>query len=742
MPSDPVSAPAADRATVAWWQRGRQLLAGTRAGWLVLGGAAVKLVVFGVTRLTGPVGILDLFDTLGSLALIAGLAYFTYRGFRHANRRLLWRVRRKLIISYIFIGVFPVLLVISFFILTGLLLFLNVSSYLVASSLQNVAEEARFLAQTTVLEIQRGGGGESAAQPVLERKEAAIGSRYRGASMALVSTGTPPCGAPPGTGAGEAAPAGARAPGRPLVVAGPWAHVDPPRSLPAWVACSGFGGLVTYHPKEDAPPDTLDRPVAIRAVGLPEDPRPRYAVIVDIPLNDQVVERLRDDTSVKVNTVTVLDEGRAGAAGADLGRTTVRPVDLNAKDAAANTKPYRINWVMVVDAVDWATGRTRQAVAGIAVRIPDIYERLSAAQGRLRSLSLGSLFLALLLVIAGLFLVIEGVALVGGLALARSITGSIHSLFAGTERVRRGDFSHRIAVRGEDQLGELASSFNSMTSSIEDLLRQAEEKKRLEEELRIAREIQMSLLPRGHLAIPGLSVTALCVPAREVGGDYYDLIRLDDSRLGVLIADVSGKGTSAALYMAELKGIVLSLSKTSPSPRDLLVRANRIIRENLDSRSFITMTYAVIDLGARTMTYARAGHTPLMYRANGTAHGRVRVLAPEGMVLGLQIDDGRLFEALLQEETLPLGPGDLLLFFTDGISEAMNGASDCFGEARLGQIVEEHGDLPTEELRERILREIESFVDGAPQHDDMTLILLRVEPAARDLAAPRRAVAT
>ena len=212
-------------------------------------------------------------------------------------------------------------------------------------------------------------------------------------------------------------------------------------------------------------------------------------------------------------------------------------------------------------------------------------------------------------------------ALVAGLALARSITGSVHELFAGTERVRQGDFTHKIAISAKDQLGELAESFNSMTASIEDLLRQAAEKKRLEEELRIAHEIQMSLLPQGPLRMPGLSVTALCVPAREVGGDYYDFLPLDAHRLGVLIADVSGKGTSAALYMAELKGLMLSLSRIHTSPRDLLIEANRIIAEHLDARSFITMTYAVVDLRARTMTYARAGHTPLIYLPGAGAGG-------------------------------------------------------------------------------------------------------------------------
>jgi len=134
-----------------------------------------------------------------------------------------------------------------------------------------------------------------------------------------------------------------------------------------------------------------------------------------------------------------------------------------------------------------------------------------------------------------------------GLALARSITGAIHELFAGTERVRQGDFGHRIPVLARDQLGELASSFNQMTGSIEDLLRQAAEKKRLEEEMRLAREIQMSLLPRGPLVVPGVAISALCVPAREVGGDYYDVLSLPDGRFGVLIADVSSSRSARCI---------------------------------------------------------------------------------------------------------------------------------------------------------------------------------------------------
>jgi serine phosphatase RsbU (regulator of sigma subunit) len=223
-------------------------------------------------------------------------------------------------------------------------------------------------------------------------------------------------------------------------------------------------------------------------------------------------------------------------------------------------------------------------------------------------------------------------------------------------------------------------------------------------------------------------LTAHCEPAREVGGDYYDYLRIDGDRLGILIADVSGKGTSAALYMAELKGLVLSLSQIYQSPRQLLIEANRILAANLDSRSFITITYAMIDLKNRVMTYARAGHTPLIYLpGNGAGGGRAQVLIPNGMVVGLRIDGAAAkFNELLEEQQINLTTGDVIVFYTDGITEAMNQASDLFGESRLGRIIEEHGHLESGELRERILREIEAFVGTADQHDDMTMILMKV----------------
>jgi len=183
--------------------------------------------------------------------------------------------------------------------------------------------------------------------------------------------------------------------------------------------------------------------------------------------------------------------------------------------------------------------------------------------------------------------------------------------------------------------------------------------------------------------------------------------------------------------MAELKGLVLSLSQIYQSPRQLLLEVNRIISENLDTRSFITMTYSVLDLSAGTMTFARAGHTPLLYlRADGT---RPQVLVPDGLVVGLRVPGAtEKFADLLKEQRVELHKGDVIVLYTDGITEAMNQNSDLFGEARLGGIVAEHGHLDAADLRERILREIEAFVGSADQHDDMTMILIKVEAVAAE----------
>jgi sigma-B regulation protein RsbU (phosphoserine phosphatase) len=495
-----------------------------------------------------------------------------------------------------------------------------------------------------------------------------------------------------------------------------------PASIPAWLSRDGSVGTIAL-PSADQPGEVE---LVIRAARpVMKDGAVAGFAIADLPIGLEMVQKLQEQTRVRAGAASVLAENN---------QTPMVTLETagNSADAGGGWATLFRKSVIFLDYYDWETGTSRRVSISLSYRPGELYRQLSGAQQIVvGTQTLGEWAILILLVIAALFLIIEIVALSMGLALARSITSSIHELFMGTERVRHGDFAHRIDVYTNDQLGELAGSFNQMTGSIEGLLQTAAEKKRLEEELRIARVIQMSLLPRGPLDVPGLAVTALCVPAREVGGDYYDFFQLPGGRLGVLIADVSGKGTSAALYMAELKGLVLALSQMYQSPRQLLIEVNRIISEHLDSKSFITMTYAVIDPQLGVMTFCRAGHTPLIFLPGPSVSApAAQVLIPSGMVLGLSIDGAAAkFESLLEEERIDLSSGDVIVLYTDGITEAMNMESDLFGDARLSRIVEEHGHLESGELRERIMREVEAFVGGADQHDDMTMILLKVDQA-------------
>jgi sigma-B regulation protein RsbU (phosphoserine phosphatase) len=182
--------------------------------------------------------------------------------------------------------------------------------------------------------------------------------------------------------------------------------------------------------------------------------------------------------------------------------------------------------------------------------------------------------------------------------------------------------------------------------------------------------------------------------------------------------------------MAELKGLMLALSHGEPSPRQLLVEVNRRLVNHLDNRSFITMTYAVVDLEAGTLTCARAGHTPLIVvTGDGTD-----VVLPAGMIIGVRLPGAtERFETLLTEHIRPIRPGDAIVLYTDGITEAMDGQGELFGDTALARVVAAHRDLDAAGIRERVLREVRAFVGNAEPHDDMTMVVLKVTGGA---AAP------
>ena len=689
----------------------RRLLVDRWPGRCLFGGLAARLAILVLEWVVGDTWITSIVGVAASLAAIAGGAVVLWWIFQRVRRRMLWRVRERLIISYLFIGVVPALLIVVIVLFGAALLTIGLSSHLFMTSVDGIRAEAQGIARTVADELDRSGGG-AAVQEILDRHVMRGQRRFPGLSIALV----------PRQADGSQGPVLSSAPvaGRSsLVRAGAWAHQPPPDRIPAWTSRADFAHIVAGgNGRQDEAPELF---VRVLTHGRARD----WSVVADVPLDEAAWARIEEATGIEL--IALPPRAAAADAGSTAAMTQPRYI-LNWRGGKLVSEPFVFIPTRAWDRPLGDAGS--ETMAQIRVAPGELYQRLSSAQGSVSGQRMATVSAAVFGFIAVLFLIVEGAALAMGWALARSITGSIHAIFTGTERLRLGDLGHRIPIRSRDQLGELAESFNAMTANIETLLEQAAEKRRLEEELRIAREIQMSLLPRQAPPLAGLSLAALCVPAREVGGDYYDFFALGPRRLGVLVADVAGKGTSAALYMAELKGLMLSLSQTHESPRRLLTDVNRIIAENIDARSFITMTYAIVDLDRGTLTYARAGHTPLVHR---TAHSPASacLLVPSGMVVGLKLDGlEHRFADLLEEQTVALSPGDVFVLYTDGVSEAMNADGDLYGEDRLRILVEQHAGLGADGLRERLVRDIEAHVGAADAHDDMTLIVVSVDKVA------------
>jgi sigma-B regulation protein RsbU (phosphoserine phosphatase) len=668
------------------------------AGRLLLGGLLARLLLTLVSLVAGAWSPLDTLRRLATIAVIVGGAVVLWRVSRVLRVRLLWRVRRKLILSYFFIGVVPAALILLFFLIVGALTLLSFSSYLVTEKLSDLQAQSRVYADMAAVELQQTRTS-SEVRDLLTRKATAGARTYPGISIALL-----PMNGDSRTG--------------PLTV-GAWDHGAPPSSVPDWLLRQGPSALVM--PVSDEAGASAGARLIVRSVSWIGTPgTARRAVIVDLPLDDATAGVIREETGIRLGGL-----GRSSPSGTD-------PCDVpDGAEMRIDVSPYALSWVNFLDVTNWETGASCKLGLQIQPSLVHLYSKITEAQAIGESLSFGQVLLLMLLIIGSLFLVIQTVAFAMGVTLARSITGSIHELFEGTRRVQAEDLSHRIRVRTGDQFGALASSFNSMVENIEELLEQKVVKERLQQELQLARDIQTSLLPSETLYRGDLTLAAACRPAREIGGDYCDFFPLDADRIGLLVADVSGKGASAALYMAELKGLMLALSKTHQSPRSLLAEVNLVLSNNMSRTSFVTMTYAVLDLRQRTLTHARAGHTPLIHLRAGDGFPRTRLLAPEGLVLGVRMESVRSrFESLLKEQTITLAPGDVVVLFTDGISEAMNGVRDLYGEDRLCLCVEDHADLEPDALCDEIFESVREFADGAEQHDDMTMIVLKVGKGA------------
>jgi len=305
--------------------------------------------------------------------------------------------------------------------------------------------------------------------------------------------------------------------------------------------------------------------------------------------------------------------------------------------------------------------------------------------------------------------------------LSRMITDPILALMRGAKAIGRVEMEHTVEVKTGDELEVLADSFNTMARNLklhmEDLRCTTAEKERLQKELEIARGIQLRLLPQHPPYIEGMDLAANNIPAQEIGGDFYDYIPISRGSWGLVIADVSGKGMPAAIFMGLSRTIVRASATDNPSPAAAIKQANELICRDSTSGMFVTLFYAILNAKERKLRYVNAGHNPPLLIRNG---GEVESLRTRGIALGVThyID--------LQEAERILRPGDTIVFYTDGVTEAINVEEEAFGERRLIEIVRENSNLPARGIIGKVEEAVVAFAGKEPQFDDITLLVLKV----------------
>jgi sigma-B regulation protein RsbU (phosphoserine phosphatase) len=321
--------------------------------------------------------------------------------------------------------------------------------------------------------------------------------------------------------------------------------------------------------------------------------------------------------------------------------------------------------------------------------------------------------------VAGLFVVLQVIWTLRGFRYARSISTSVAKLDRGVRAVREGDFGYRILPRERDQLGTLALAFNGMSEQLQSLLEERVTHQAMERELAIARDVQARLFPERMPYAPFLEASAICLPARTVSGDYYDFMDIG-AGYDAVVADVSGKGISAALVMASLQAALRSLyvrdgRSAPPDPALVLTHLNRQLHASMEPARFVTL-FLVRYRGGGKLEYCNAGHNP----AALVRGAQVEWLSSGGLLLGPFPD------LVYESASVSVQPGDLLCLYTDGVTEAESPTGEHFGEERLAQALCDTAGRPAREVQAAVLERVQAWRAGREAGDDVTLVLLRI----------------
>lgn len=614
---------------------------------------------------------------VGVLVLLVALRWF--------RRHVMWRLRNQLLVTYLFIGAVPITLVITMTLFAGGRFFGQFATFLTVSEIQSHLQRLAATNSAAAEQITRHG-----AAP---EEIAAHNEHFPGCKVSI-------------------------------------------SEAPKWLQES-FSGLVIDQGH-----------FYLRAVDFSDTRQNRKFVTSTVPLDEKLLGRIASGFGSL--TLSYYEDN-----GADNSQPSPDPRPYNTSGllpsqlpvekhftsgtipAARNFLDREFDFAAYVPVVDWSTGKKEGKIALLAgtTRPSLIYMRLSEHLG-----DWTDTITSFVVVSAGLFFLMVLVALFIGLRLTRAITASVANLYEATQRINRGDFTHRIEVKQNDQLAALQVAFNSMTASLQKLIAEQKEKERLQSELEIAHEVQAQLFPRDVTGTARLELHGVCRPARIVSGDYYDFLPFGPDRFGIAVGDISGKGISAALLMATIHsavrayeqdplvaadtavarsrksaGTALAEHRTAPSPARMLQALNRHLFRSTQMEKYATLFLGFYDGENHRMTYSNAGHLPPIILA---PNGSVRRLDAGGMVVGL-------FDNIeYEEQTVDFNAGDIFIAFSDGITEPENEFGE-FGEERLVETVAIHRYLSLQRITDQVIAAVHDWIGSTEPPDDITLVLAR-----------------
>lgn len=305
---------------------------------------------------------------------------------------------------------------------------------------------------------------------------------------------------------------------------------------------------------------------------------------------------------------------------------------------------------------------------------------------------------------------------------ALTITKPVQRIVSDVIAMANGDYSKRSKLTSNDEIGVLASAVNELAESLQEAEESKDVVSQIKDDMSVAGEIQQLLLPDMMPKIPTVEIYPHYQPAGKLGGDYYDFIPVDPDHLGIVIADVSGKGISGSMIMGIFRSILRRFAENNTSTLEVLVKTNELLSRDIKRGLFVTAYYIILDIRTNKITFSCAGHTPMIiYRATS---GSVELVKPNGMALGF--DTGLVFNRQIQQHELRLMPGDRVMLYTDGVIDTVNRRGDKFGENRFYKAVKDNAGSSSKELLREVVAQLDDFRGRAEPADDVTMVTFRI----------------